>query len=388
MDSRFGEYGEKFNQYGGKVIDFIKNMTYDADKVKNFLEDNMIYIIMGLGGLIALYIYFMYIFRRVHYALRKTRQYPKIMMLTPISENKQIMEGRFRLCDFYVASSYRSYLPYQQFIDYAEYKAIQIALEAGARYIELDIWHRGFCYDSPPMVYQGREAGNWAWTNRLTFEKCIQLITEVAFGSDKVPNGTDPLFIYLNIHCDSNYKLLDKIANILLKYLDHKLYKFVPSEEAPTPGMAFIKDFIGKVVIISNKSWKLSPMDNLVNFVIGESIMSLEHGQVQFPYDPEHMREINRKGLTRVMPGFKGRETTNYNPMQAWLLGCQFVCINYQKSDIYMDFYIDKFKNCSFVLKPEALRYKPLRYFAAKPQTEAVSYAPRTANTPYVSITY
>ena len=60
-------------------------------------------------------------------------------------------------------------------------------------------------------------------------------------------------------------------------------------------------------------------------------------------------------GLTS--PGTSGNIlTSNYDPTNAWNLGCQFVLMNFQKMDTPMDKYINKFRNKAFVLKPQSLR--------------------------------
>jgi hypothetical protein len=47
---------------------------------------------------------------------------------------------------------------------------------------------------------------------------------------------------------------------------------------------------------------------------------------------------------------------TNYNPILAFELGCQFVAMEFQYIDGNMDYYITKYKQKSFILKDEALR--------------------------------
>ena len=67
--------------------------------------------------------------------------------------------------------------------------------------------------------------------------------------------------------------------------------------------------------------------------------------------------EFNQKGLTIIVPHEEGDFlNTNYNPIVAFDLGCQFVAMEYQYIDNNMDFYITKFKNNSLVLKNEDLQ--------------------------------
>ena len=67
--------------------------------------------------------------------------------------------------------------------------------------------------------------------------------------------------------------------------------------------------------------------------------------------------EFNQKGLTIIVPHEEGDFfNTNYNPIVAFDLGCQFVAMEFQYIDINMDYYITKFKNASLVMKSDELR--------------------------------
>ena len=67
--------------------------------------------------------------------------------------------------------------------------------------------------------------------------------------------------------------------------------------------------------------------------------------------------KFNLTGLSIIYPHKEGNIlTSNYDPTNAWNLGCQFVSMNFQKMDISMDKYINKFKNKAFILKPQSLR--------------------------------
>ena len=67
--------------------------------------------------------------------------------------------------------------------------------------------------------------------------------------------------------------------------------------------------------------------------------------------------KFNLTGLSIVYPHNEGNIlTSNFDPTNAWNLGCQFVLMNFQKMDTSMDKYINKFRNKAFVLKPQSLR--------------------------------
>lgn len=361
------------------------------DKMKPFqdyMAEHWQYFLLFLVLFISTFIYFKVFFRRVPRALKQLRDQTNKLNLAPISANKEIMSGSFKLCDFYIASSFRSYLPYTQYWDYSSIDAIESVIRAGARYVELDVFSEGFCLDSEPVVCNGTEVGNYNWTTCLCFDSCIYRIQQWAFNSN-LSNNTDPFFLCLNIYCDSNIRLLDKIAKVIGKYFDNRLLdsnlNWRKANLAQTP----IKEFINKVVIISNSTWIGSPMEEYVNFSQEMPFFrNMTHEQVANSLDQNELTDYNRQNLTRVYPVFNERESKNLNPAMSWLNGSQFVCMNYQNVDNMMMLYFETFKNASIVLKPERLRYKPVVYSDPIAQNPAVSFAPIQKTTPLYSITY
>ena len=137
--------------------------------VQEFLVKYKGYILLLIVIIVCLIVYFKTFFRRVPRALSGVRDMAKTVNPAPLMENTEIMNGGFRLCDFYIASSYKTYLPYCQYWDYSSTDAIKCALEAGARYVELDIFPNTFCLDSPPVVCNGEEVGLYNWTTKICF---------------------------------------------------------------------------------------------------------------------------------------------------------------------------------------------------------------------------
>jgi hypothetical protein len=62
-------------------------------------------------------------------------------------------------------------------------------------------------------------------------------------------------------------------------------------------------------------------------------------------FDGTRLKNHNKTGITIVVPHVEGDYLTrNYDPTQAWDLGCQFVAMNYQEIDENMDTYITHFE--------------------------------------------
>lgn len=69
-------------------------------------------------------------------------------------------------------------------------------------------------------------------------------------------------------------------------------------------------------------------------------------------FDGGMIRTHNETGLSIVVPHVEGDYITrNYDPQQAFELGCQFVAMNYQEIDTHMDTYITKFETAAILEK-------------------------------------
>jgi hypothetical protein len=384
-----------------EVLDNMMNniATYKAYLMSNtvqmrkFVKKWRMPLISGLISIIILYIFFSKIYNRETKLTRHLIRARSSFVLESIADNKEVLDNDFRLCDFYIASSYRSFLPGNQYFDIVSADTIRTILECGVRYIELDIFPSSFCVNSAPVVVSGREKGLWHYSNSLSLDVAFKTIKDVAFNNKTTINIREPLFLYLNINANENYNLLKKVADLVDQYFGPRLtstnnkYKDIFPQ---TP----IKNLFGKVVIISNKKWEKSPMEELINLSPdGESfdkitMRSLNSDQVTDNFDKRELTEYNKRNITRVYPIYNGRSSENYNPSNCWLTGCQIVAFNYQTSDAFLDFYLDFFKNLSMRLKPEPLRFKPFVYDKPPPQNPAVSFAPIKHSTPFYSIVY
>ncbi|KAI1289168.1 1-phosphatidylinositol 4,5-bisphosphate phosphodiesterase zeta-1 [Halotydeus destructor] len=76
----------------------------------------------------------------------------------------------------------------------------------------------------------------------------------------------------------------------------------------------------------------------------------------------------NRRHLARIYPDGFRFNSSNYNPLPFWLVGCQLVAINYQTYDDAMvlnDALFIQNGACGYVLKPESMRSKKSPNMAA-----------------------
>jgi len=87
--------------------------------------------------------------------------------------------------------------------------------------------------------------------------------------------------------------------------------------------------------------------------------------------DPEKSVQFvkyNTRQISRIYPGAKRQDSSNFKPIQAWNAGCQIVALNYQTDDKQNFLNRARFTDnggCGYVLKPDFLRrpdpmYSPL----------------------------
>ena len=269
------------------------------------------------------------------------------------------MKAKYKLCDFYIASSYKSYLPCTNYLDYASLDSIKKVLFYGARYIDLDVMNKSFGSCPKLVVCNGIETGNWHLTTSIDFEETIKFISEYAF-SNLVNNNADPLFININLKTWYNKDSYEVCASILNKYFSHKFlsleYGYKGQHSGVNIGQTNIKNLLNKVIIICDNDVVGTAMDEIVNIGGPANIRDMTYKEVEDCIDIEEYREFNKEYMTRVIPSFTGRLKQNFNYLLPYYLGCQFICMNYTKPDKWMKSYIDTFGEYSFVLKPTKLR--------------------------------
>ena len=338
-----------------------KYALFKARAIQKFQKNKKTLIIIFIVVLIII-AYFIIFFRRVPRFLYRMNQNYMACKISSLQYNKKIMNGNYKLKDFYIASSYKSYLPCTNYIDYACIDSIQRILFFGGRHIDLDIMNYGFdC--SNLVVCNGRERGNWHYTTSLNLNKTLEFISKYAFGKE-VPNGEDPLFLSLNFKTWYNKDSLNECASIIKQYFSRKFlpieYAYKGRESKVNVCDMPIKNILDKIIIICNDNVENTDMDELVNMGSTDygNIRTVTHREVLDCKDIKEFREFNKTYMTKVVPDFSGRMKQNYNYLLPYYLGCQFICMNYTEPDQWMKMYINTFSEYSFVLKPYKLRHR------------------------------
>jgi len=234
------------------------------------------------------------------------KELQSLYYIKPISDNSNYVDPElgYTLCDFYILSSYRSYLSKSYNPTYSTLMSIEYAIRAGARYIELDIYNANFNKNTFPIVCLGSELGNYHYTTGvympgeqvpnikatencdtnpkkackgppITFEACIQLIDNLVFNKSELTNSSDPFILGLNLKIDGNYNTAQKIASILnntqnLNNSQRRLsqeYNYTKKNLANVPMSTLVgiqkesksdKDNLAKFVVISSGGFQHS----------------------------------------------------------------------------------------------------------------------------------
>ena len=351
--------------------------------------------------ILLLVLYFWLLHDRTDRCLKNSNnKYTKVLHMQSLTRNKKIMSSNYKLSDFYIASSYKSYLACSNYYDLISVDAIKNCLLNGCRFIDLDIYNNDFTKDSEPVVAYGKEIGNWKYTNSLCFEKCCKCISDFAF-SQLVLNSNDPLFINLNLYINQNLHTVDKIASYIYKYFSLRLlppkysYQGVNANIAGSVNISEtpIKELFNKIIFICDQHEliKDSKLDEIINISsdIGNyksiSIENLLESNKCNCSDPmsnsvtkkvTDLKDYNKKYLTKFYAPIHSRNQTNLDYKIGWYTGCQFICMNYNNPDENMLKYLNEFKDYALVLKPYKLRVKN-RYNTSK-----------LMNTPHYNINY
>jgi hypothetical protein len=278
--------------------------------------------------------------------------------------------GNRRIGNYHIASAYNaSHSGYQMF-DYTSENIVLACLQGGARYLEFNVFNSEYGSNAYPVASMGYKQGEWKMmVNDTPIETIFETIANNAFkifdGVEGCYNPDDPVFIGLNLNNNSNLPCLNVLALLITKYFGERIlpnaYSFQNSDAIPD---LTLSQLMGKVVIFSSNGFQGSGMEEVVNYSWDNTTSNPNHTMRRYLYsdltapgfNTQELIDFNRTGLTIVVPHKEGDFwNTNYNPIIAKELGCQFIAMEFQYVDANMDYYITLFKNRCMVLKDDEL---------------------------------
>jgi len=305
--------------------------------------------------------------------------YQKVTRLAPVG-----CPNKYRLCDYYAASSSYSVFPGAQIYDYVSDSILPLVIKAGPRLVELDVYSDD--QDKPVVGLKNQKLGVDYAYNTVPFEACCVSIINNAFSSIVTPVSSDPFILSLVFHTDKT-PVINACAEILKTTCrSHMLdseYSYTRKNLAIEP----VCNLQNKLIIVSGDAMKGTLMEELVNMCWNTShLRRLTYTQASQTHDHEELINYNRNHITMVVPDI-GDDLVNVNPQILFTYGCQWNLMNYGSVDSMMEIYIGEFQENSLLLKPAPLRpLKPKKYKKPTLPDPSVSFQPMQKTTPIYNV--
>jgi len=317
----------------------------------------------------------------------------------------------YALRDFFIACSYKSYLPCGYTNDLVSYQSISNAINWGARAINLDIFYLGKMEFDPkarivvgnvkrvklldkngnprkdingkeiyiPELQRLKRCSNEDYYRYyLEFLDCLNLIKNIAWLKTNTP-----LILYLNLEFEFNegleYQIYSQIFNVLSDKLLDKYYGF---QRVKLGAMPYSKAK-NKLIIVTNRKPKNAFLDEITNAVMssestGIKLYTISATEAEL-YGPKsqmggddakkNIIENTSQNLVAVIKNLESNDNNaftpkidvfNYNTDFNFDVGVSMTFMNWQKwPEEYMKKYLARFKEGGMILKPLTLRYIP-----------------------------
>lgn len=361
------------------------------DKAVIFFKTTDWTLYLTIGGIIALVIgigYLLYIslmpskFQATQKAKSTLGAYPKVMKVAPLGCPGA---SPYRLCDFYMAGSSYSVFPGAAVYDYVSDSVLPMAIKAGVRLVELDIYSD--MNDQPVVGLKNQKLGVDYAYNTVPLEACCVSVANTAFNSVTAPASSDPFVLSLVFHTDKT-KTLNAASEIIRTTCKSHLLDSEYSYQRKNLALEPVCKLQNKLIIVSGGNIKGTHMEELTNMSWSTShLRRLTYTQASQPHDQDELINHNRNNITMVVPDI-GEDLVNNNPQILFSYGCQWIMMNYGSLDDMMELYISEFQEASLVLKPAALRpLKPKKYKKPARADPAVSFQPMRHTSPIYDIT-
>jgi hypothetical protein len=319
-------------------------------------------------------------------ALTKARSifsaYSKVTKLAPIGCPQP---QEYRLCDFYAASSSYSVFPGSEVFDYISDRVLPLAIRAGVRLVELDIYSD--INDKPVVGLKNQKLGVDYAYNTVPFEACCVSVANNAFNTISSPVSSDPFVLSLVFHTEKT-KTINAASEILKTTCRAHMLDTSYSYQRKNLAVEPICNLQHKLIIVSGGSMKGTLMEELVNVSWSTShLRRMTYTQASQPHDHDELIDYNRNNITMVVPDI-GQDLVNMNPQILFTFGCQWIMMNYGSIDNMMELYIGEFQENSLVLKPAALRpLTPKKYKKPTMPDPALSFQPMQHTSPIYNVT-
>lgn len=409
-------------------------ITDIKNRIKNKLSSNLRMYIIAMIPVIILLCYFIYKYKINYRTLNALsnmdyKEQIDLQKLPQCYELDQTMQ--YKLCDYYISSSYMTPCIGNQHYDYVSAEIITEVLQSGARYIQIPICEADVGPQALPLIATAQYGQKLITSlNTLEVKPTLTIIRANAFKINKKMLNY-PLIIHfilntnngntMNILADNIREVLgdllvdvptyqkfpiflEKLCNLLGKviifatpeYQGTKLEEFV----VPTKNMfenyhyselsgisvpansAYTKEYNNK---LSTKQQtknnelfkkKVPSLDYVIQNSDSVGATILNDKEILY-----NLTQFNKIGMTMVKPlQYSDVISTNYDPAEAVYFGCQFITMNFQINDDNMKNYLKIFTNSSFIVKPASMRFTDVEEPLPDLLSVYQSIAPRNDN--------
>lgn len=251
---------------------------------------------------------------------------------------------------YHIATSHNSYLMGQQLLTCSSKVSVKKILHEGARMIELDIfWEPKI---KKILVSHGQNLSpkfSCLCSVPITLEMICEQIAEFIADASSLRPGmtltTSPLFIMLEVNLGTELEAQNTAGDILASTLG----KYLVSGDIDLR-MAFPEHYTGKIILAAGGGLNSnSTLFNMVNVKFAQ-----ENYLMNRSYNSIISDHIYYGGLLLADNVIRSYPTNiylskNFNPAPLFVLGVQFISMNYQTNDEYMKYYRTKFEGTPIV---------------------------------------
>ena len=303
--------------------------------------------------------------------------------------SSDLQEWLFR--DFYIKTAYNACALGEFKNTYVNQCALKQVIRQGVRCLDFEIYSIN---ERPVIAVSSINDYNFKQSyNYLDLYDVLQTINNYAFSGSTCPNPNDPLILHFRIKTN-NTKTLTTMSNIIAQTIKSKVLnkKYSYEYNGNNLGSEPIKNLLGKIIIITNKSnphIEDSPMNEYVNISSNSVFMrELRNFDVKYTPSMNELVDFNKKNMTISFPDLSNSDD-NVPADIHMKYGVQFIGMCYQNYDNNLEFYESFFaeNKRAFVFKTRKFTKPTINYPYTDPQDPKLSYANRDIKSDYYSFT-
>ena len=373
----------------------LSNSSNILKTIQNMDENFATYIIMFFVVLVILIIiaciyYYKNYLQNADCNLMTSLYPSKDGYIVPISDINPDFSGS--LFDYYVKTAYNSCSGGSYTNNYVNICSLKSLINQGVRGLDFEI----YSINNEPVVATSIVDSYYVKQtfNSVSFSDVMSTIQNYAFSNGTAPNFTDPLIIHLRC-MSTNQEMYSNLASIFASYDTMMLGKEYSYEnQGKNLGQAPLINLRNKCILImdkiNNTFLENEALLEYVNMVSNSIFMrAYNYSDVANNQDVVELTNYNRRNMTIVFPD-NTANPSNPSGILCREYGCQLVAMRYQQVDNYLEentLFFDRTRH-AFALKPQRLRFNPVKIKDPDPQKEDYNYATRNISTDYYSFNY